>query len=91
MLTRDPDPCVAIWHMALAPIRRPERRHWWRELVTQVYRDARDAREALRESEPYLQHERDDFDREHPPVALRDIMVGLSRGQVDPPNWGFHL
>ena len=91
-MTRDPDPAVVVWHLALSPRGpQPRRRHWWRELVTNVYRDARDAREALRESGPYLQHERDEFDREHPPVALRDIMVGLSSGKDAPPNWGWGL
>jgi len=91
-MTRDPDPCVVVWSIVLSPLDRPpRRRHWWRELVTNVYRDARDAREALRESDPYLQHERDDFDRAHPPVTLRSIMVGLSSGKDAPPNWGWGL
>lgn len=90
-MTRDPDPCVVAWSLALAPTVRPRRVHWWRELVTNVYRDARDARAALRESGPYLQHEGDEFDREHPPVTLREVMVGLSDGSQAPPNWGWGL
>jgi hypothetical protein len=90
-VTRDPDPCVVAWAIALAPTVQPRRVHWWRELVTNVYRDARDARDALRQSGPYLQHEDDDFDREHPKVLLRDVMVGLSTGRDAPPNWGWHL
>lgn len=88
-MTRDPDPSVVVWHIALAP--RPvvePRPHWWRTLVTNVYRDARDAREALRQSEPYLQHERSEFDAQHPPVRLKDVMRGLSSGRMPPPNWG---
>lgn len=88
-MTRDPDPSVVAWHIALSPrpayLGTPPRRpHWWRELVTNVYRDARDARAALRESTAYLQHERDDFDLEHPPVRLSDVMRGLSSGRIDP-------
>lgn len=88
-MTRDPDPSVVAWHLALSPRPAPApRRHWWRELVTNVYRDARDAREALRESTAYLQHERVEFDAEHPPVRLADVMRGLSGGSIPPPNWG---
>lgn len=90
-MTRDPDPSVVAWQIALAPTRQPRRVHWWRELVTNTYRDARDAREALRQSGPYLQHEADDFAREHPPVHLRDVMVGLASGRHAPPNWGWGL
>lgn len=39
------------------------------------YRDAQDAREALRESGPFMQHEDDDFDREHPPLRFRDWLI----------------
>lgn len=46
------DPAVLTWRIALSP--RPRHstngRHWWRELVTNTYRDARDAWEARRES-----------------------------------------
>ena len=39
------------------------------------YRDARDAREALRESEACYQLERDDFTDRHPPILFRDWLV----------------
>lgn len=87
-MTRDPDPSVVAWAIALAPTRAPKRRHWWRELVTNVYRDARDAREALRETARYQQHEPGEFDAEHPPVTLGQIMRDLSTGRQAPPNWG---
>lgn len=92
-MTTDPDPAVVVWSIAVAPVRarEPGRPHWWRQLVTNVYRDARDARERLRESDPYLQYEREEFDREHPPVRLSDVCVGLSSGTHAPPNWGWRL
>lgn len=90
-MTRDPDPSVVAWAIALSPTVRPPRRHWWRELVTNVYRDARDAREALRETGRYSQHERDEFDAEHPPVTLGQVMRDLSTGREAPPNWGWGL
>ena len=43
------------------------------------YRDARDARDALRESEPYLQHEPAEFDAEVPPVLFKDWLIGHAR------------
>ena len=49
-------------------------RHAWREHVTAIYRDARDARDALRESEPYLQHEPEDFNREHPWLSFKAVL-----------------
>lgn len=48
--------------------------HAWRDHVTAIYRDARDAREKARESEPYLQHEDEDFDREHPPLTFKAVL-----------------
>ena len=91
-MTRDPDPSVVAWHLVLSPRPAPApRRHWWRELVTNVYRDARDAREALRETGRYSQHERDEFDAEHPPVTLGQVMRDLSSGREAPPNWGWGL
>lgn len=55
-MTVTDEPAVLAWMIATAGERRPRaprRRHWWRELVTDTYRaarDARDARDALRES-----------------------------------------
>lgn len=87
-LTRDADPAVVTWMIALSPrdryIPQPPRRHWWRELVTGHYRDARDAWERLRESEPFLQHEDDEFLAEHPPPTLGQFMVGLAQGSIAP-------
>lgn len=100
MLTEDPS--VTTWRIALARYHArqpppPPRRHWWRDLVTETYRAARDAREALRESGHHVdtngaahanvsayQLEADEFDRAHPPVTLADVMRGLSRGALDP-------
>lgn len=56
----------------------PAHRKWcssWHEQLVLDYRDARDAREALRESGPYMQHEPDDFAAEHPPILFRDFLV----------------
>lgn len=98
-LTADPDPSVQDWHLCIGAYRhawpRPVRRHWWRELVTDTYRAARDARDALRESSAIVdapgtaganvaayQLEDADFDAAHPPVLLADVMRSLS---VRPP------
>lgn len=92
MVTRfDRDPSVVDWHIALAPVARPARPHWWRELVTSTYRDARDAWHALRESEPCLQLEDDEFRQLHPPPTLRSVLVGLSTGGTAPDGWGVGL
>jgi hypothetical protein len=89
----DRDPSVVMWQLIMAPRPRPAspRRHWWRELVTGVHRDARDAWEKLRESEAYFQHELDEFAAEHPPPTLKSVMVGLSSGKDTPPGWGWSL
>lgn len=91
------EPAVLAWMIALAGDRRPRPaspgRHWWRELVTNTYRDSRDAWEALRESAqpapssvPGVAHssvamhqlEDDDFRRAFPPPTFRDVLTGLS-------------
>lgn len=43
------------------------------------YHDQRDARDALRESEPYLQHEDEDFDAECPRVTFKMWLQGYWR------------
>ena len=94
MTTSDPDPSVLSWHLSIAAYRhafpRPVRRHWWRDLVTDTYRSARDARDALRESSCYVdapggdyataayQVSDQEFDAHHPPVRLADVMRALS-------------
>lgn len=87
------DPAVTTWAIALAPQPKPAPvgRHWWRDLVTQHHRDARDAWERLRESEPFLQYEDDEFRAELPPPTLKDAMVGLSVGKLSPVGYGVAL
>jgi hypothetical protein len=87
------DPAVTTWAIALAPQPKPAPlgRHWWRDLVTTHHRDARDAWERLRESEPFLQHEAADFVEAHPPPRLKDAMVGLSVGKYAPRGYGVAL
>jgi hypothetical protein len=87
------DPAVLTWAIALAPKPKPEPvgRHWWRELVTEHHRNARDAWDKLRESEPFLQHEAAEFAAELPPPTLGDAMVGLSSGRMAPEGWGVGL
>lgn len=46
------------------------------------YRDAVYAREALRESGPYMQHEPEDFAREVPPILFRDWLVDHARTRI---------
>lgn len=104
-MTHDPDPAVASWSIAIAQHRhawpRPVRRHWWRELVTDTYRAARDAREALRESGHHVdtagaahsqvaayQLSAQEFDDAHPPVTFRQVLEDLSTGRVAPENRG---
>lgn len=91
------DPAVVTWMIALAPRPRPAAtgRHWWRELVTEAWRAAHDAREHLRESGldvggahgavvSAYQLEREEFDRLYPAPRLQDFMVHLSRGGLAP-------
>lgn len=82
------DPAVIDWHIALAPVPRPARVHWWRELVTSTHRDARDAWLKLRESELCLQMEDDEFRAAYPPPTLRDTMIALATGGMPAPGWG---
>lgn len=94
------DPAVLSWRIALAP--RPRYlsgSHWWRDLVTRTYREARDARDAMRESgalatgaiagtahsdAAWYQVSDDEFDQAVPPVTFRDVLVGLSGGALEP-------
>lgn len=99
------DPAVLSWEVAIAGYRhawpRPRRRHWWRELVTDTWRAASDAREALRESGHLVdvaggvgaqvsayQLEAEEFDRLYPAPRLADYMRHLSHGQLAPGEWG---
>lgn len=52
--------------------------HWWREYVTDVYRDARDAWEALRESELCYQLEDDEFRVTYPPPTFKLYLLALA-------------
>lgn len=93
------EPSVLAWRIALGP--RPRHRpgrHWWRELVTSTYLDARHAWEALRESGTpawnaagaahsgvaCYQLSEDEFAELHPQPLLKDIMTGLSGGRLSP-------
>jgi hypothetical protein len=102
-VTHDPDPAVVAWSIAIAGHRnafpRPTRRHWWRDLVTDTYRAARDARDHLRESGHHVdtagaahsqvaayQLSDQEFDQAHPPVTFRQVLEDLSSGRVAPEN-----
>lgn len=79
---------VRHWRSSGAP-----RRHYWREYVTEVYRAARDAWEALRESSTPLpsrtvtggsgavisayQLETEEFARVHPPPTFKGFLIQL--------------
>jgi hypothetical protein len=52
--------------------------------LVEEYRDAVYAREALRESEAYMQHEDDDFARDVPPILFKDWLIGHPSRQRDP-------
>ncbi len=52
--------------------------------MIEEYRDAVLAREALRESGEYMQHEYEDFQREVPPVLFRDWLKEWAAGRRDP-------
>lgn len=100
------DPSVTTWRLAIARHQArqpapPPRRHWWRDLVTETYHAARDARAHLRESGTHLdvaggahanvsayQVEAAEFDQAHPPVTLAEVMRGLSHGRYAPDNLG---
>lgn len=91
----DEDPAVTSWRIALAPRPRysPPGRHWWRELVTHTYRDARAAWEHRRESSAPAwgaagaahssagchQLTDEEYRELYPPPLFRDVLIGLSR------------
>jgi hypothetical protein len=83
------EPAVLTWMIALAPRPgyrvSPPGRHWWRELVTDLWRNADHtwwlAREAFAVGN---RTEMAEFQELHPRPMLRDFMVGLSQGSVDP-------
>lgn len=96
------DPAVLSWRIALAPRPRysTNGRHWWRDLVTETYRAARDARDAMREScvaasgqvagtahslAGYSQLSDEEFAQAVPQVTLRHVLEGLSQGSQAPP------
>lgn len=94
------DPSVITWRIALAPRPRYNTggRHWWRDLVTSTYRDARDAWEARRESDqpawnaPGAAHSGvachqlsdEEFADLYPPPLFGDFLAHLSQGQLAP-------
>ena len=49
-----------------------------RDMVSQ-YHDQRDARDALRETEMYMQHEDVEFEKEFPPVHFKQWLKGFWR------------
>lgn len=97
------DPSVLSWRVALAP--RPRYvagSHWWRDLVSRTYRDARDARDRLRQSGQvasgrvagtansdvaYYQLSDDEFDQAVPRVTFAEVLEGLSSGRLEPGPW----
>lgn len=100
MNTATDEPAVLTWMIALAP--RPHYstggRHWWRELVTQTYRAARDARSALRESSHPVysvagtansgaaayQLSDAEFDEAFPAPRFGDVLHAMSTGAIEP-------
>ncbi len=99
------DPAVSSWRIACAPRPRYSTggRHWWRELVTETWRAAMDARDGLRESGvpiragavpgtaganvSHYQLTDQEFDQLYPKVGLGDVMRELSAGAVEPGRW----
>lgn len=94
------DPAVLTWRIALAPRPRYSTggRHWWRELVTATYQDARHAWEARRHSDQPAwsaagaahsgvachQLSDEEFAQLYPPPRLQDFLTGLSQGRIAP-------
>lgn len=80
------EPAVLTWMIALAPRpREPQRRHWWRDLVTDAWFAADQAwqLEAEAASVGYAT-ELAEFAALKPRPRLRDFMVHLSTGAVAP-------
>lgn len=81
------EPAVLTWMIALAPqpCRVPTGRHWWRELVTDAFRCARDAWEHQEDLVAMdYPTERREFAEKHPKPRLADFMVHLSTGAWSP-------
>lgn len=81
------EPAVLSWMIALAPRPRPAKtgRHWWRELVTELWRDADAAWLRQREAEAIgYPAEEQDFARRHPRPTLGGFMRALSAGHLVP-------
>lgn len=91
------DPAVTAWRIALAPRPRysTNGRHWWREMVTETYRDWRASWEEGRESNlpawgvagaansgvACHQLSDEEYATLHPAPLFRDVLVGLSGGR----------
>lgn len=83
------EPAVLTWMIALAGDRRPKAeptgRHWWRELVTDTWRNATLAWERELEATAIgYATEEAEFREKNPPPRLGDAMRALSRGQIEP-------
>lgn len=80
------EPAVLTWMVALAPRpREPQRRHWWRDLVTDAWHSANHAWEQEREAVAIgYPTEMAEFAQHKPRPRLRDFMVHLSTGAVAP-------
>ena len=81
------EPAVLTWMIACAPRPRfsTDGKHWWRDLVTETYRAARDQwlLDAEAASVGYAT-ELAEFRAAHPAPRLSDFMVALSCGAMPP-------
>lgn len=80
------EPAVITWQIALSPQGRPpQKRHWWRELVTDAWHCANHAWELEREAVAIgYPTEMREFAVLNPRPKLRDFMVHLSHGTLAP-------
>lgn len=81
------DPAVTTWRIAMAPRPRftTNGRHWWRDTVTDAWECATHAW-ALKAEEVTIGYKTEmaEYRESNPPPRLKDFMVELSRGGLDP-------
>jgi hypothetical protein len=64
--------CVVTLAATSGAVRIPRRRrNWWIEMVYTACRDAKDAWDAARESEAFMQREDDEYRQAYPPPRLK--------------------
>lgn len=82
---------MTVWRICLAPRPRsaPVGRHWWRELVTQTFRDWSDVYAQQMEAAcAGWATEEAEYRAAHPPPTLRHVLEGLSQGSMFPNQRG---